>query len=235
MISQPKETPFAEKMGLLEECRQVCMKFGLLTTGHIKNDAEAYLEKAGARKLSEGLVSILSDQSFQPAASQPHPLLNKPAPEFELRNVDGQLQSLTQIRGGGPAIVVFYYGYGCSHCVAQLFGLNNDRRHFEELGIPVLAISPDTPDHTAEKYKEYGAFQFPVLSDPDYAAARAYGTYIPATDDKGEILLHGTFLISPEGLILWANTGTEPFIDNKSLLLRMAEITGAWSPAGAAE
>lgn len=230
VISQPQEVPFAEKMGLLEECRQVCMRYGLLTTGHIKNDANAYLAKVGAKRLPEDLALILADKGSQPVATQPDPLLGKPAPDFELLDVNGQLQTLSNIRGGGPAIVVFYYGYGCSHCVAQLFGLQKDLKQFEELGVPIVAISPDTPDHTAEKYKEYGPFTFPVLSDPDNKAAFAYGTYVAASENKPEKLVHGTFLISPEGTIEWANTGNEPFVDNKSLLLRMAEITGAWSP-----
>lgn len=229
-VVQPRSDPLAEEQGFMEECRQMCLKYGLLTTGHIENDARAYLHKAGKKDLSEGLVAILGDRSLTPQPTMTHPLLNQVAPEFELKNVEGQLQSFSAIRGGGPAIVVFYYGYGCSHCVAQLFGLEDDLRHFEELGVPIIAISSDPPEHTAEKYKEYQPFHFPVLSDPDNRVAQLYGTFTPATMDKGELLLHGTFLISPEGQVLWANTGNQPFIDNKSLLLRMAEITGVWTP-----
>ncbi len=229
-INQPKTVPFAEEMGFMEECRQVCLKYGLLTTGHVANDARAYLHKVGKTDLSEGLVSILSDRSLSPVPTMEHPLLNQPAPEFQLRNVDGQLQSLSEISGGGPVIVVFYYGYGCSHCVAQLFGLNDDLRHFEELGVQVVAISSDLPEHTAEKYKEYGKFNFPVLSDPDNAVARLYGTFTPKNGEQAEVQLHGTFLVTPEGQVVWANTGHQPFIDNKSLLLRLAEITGSWTP-----
>ena len=46
-INQPKTVPFAQEMGFMEECRQVCLKYGLLTTGHVKNDARAYLQKVG--------------------------------------------------------------------------------------------------------------------------------------------------------------------------------------------
>ncbi len=232
-LTASKPEIVAEKMGFMEECRQVCLKYGLLTTGHVANDARAYLHKVGKTDLSEGLVSILSDRSLSPMPTMEHPLLNQPAPEFKLRNVDGQLQSLSEIAGGGPVIVVFYYGYGCSHCVAQLFGLNDDLRHFEELGVQIVAISSDLPEHTAEKYKEYGKFDFPVLSDPDNAVAQLYGTNTPKLGEQGEVSLHGTFLVSPEGQVVWANTGHQPFIDNKSLLLRMAEITGSWTPPAA--
>lgn len=230
LIAHPAQVPFAPPMGLLEECRLVCMKYGLLSTGHLKHDAQAYLAKAGSRKLSEGLASILNDHTFSPAATQRHPLLNCQAPDFELRDVNGQTQTLSSIRGEGPAIVVFYYGYGCSHCVAQLFGLDQDRRHFEELGVPIIAISSDMPEHTREKYQEYGRFTFPVMSDPDNAVAQKYGTFSPATPSQPERQVHGTFMISPEGTVEWVNTGNEPFIDNKTLLLRMAEVIGAWSP-----
>ncbi len=225
-LNQPKEVPFAREMGFMEECRQICMKYGLLSTGHVENDARAYLEKVGAKTLSTGLTELLHDKQFTPVATMEHPLLMRPAPDFNLLNVEGQSQSLSAIRGHGPAIVIFYYGYGCSHCVAQLFGLNDDLRYFEELGVPIVAISTDAPEHTAEKYKEYGPFGFPVLSDPDNQVAGLYSTYFPATPEKGEDQLHGTFLISAEGQVVWANTGHQPFIDNKSLLFHMAVISG---------
>ncbi len=225
-LNQPKQVPFAREMGFMEECRQICMKYGLLTTGHVENDARAYLDKVGAKTLSAGLSELLQDKLFTPVPTMEHPLLNKPAPEFSLLDVDNQTQSLSALRGKGPAIVVFYYGYGCSHCVAQLFGLNDDLRYFQELGVPIMAISTDAQEHTAEKYKEYGKFNFPVLSDPDNQVAGLYHTFFPATPDKGEDQLHGTFLVSAEGQVVWANTGHQPFIDNKSLLFQIAEMTG---------
>lgn len=233
-LNQPKQVPFAREMGFMEECRQICMKYGLLTTGHVENDARAYLDKVGAKTLSAGLTELLQDKAFTPVPTMEHPLLNKTAPDFNLLDVDKQTQSLSSIRGQGPAIVVFYYGYGCSHCVAQLFGLNDDLRYFQELGLPMMAISTDSPEHTAEKYKEYGKFNFPVLSDPDNVVASQYSTFFPATPEKGEDQLHGTFLISAEGQIVWANTGHQPFIDNKSLLFHLARMTGFQSAADSA-
>jgi len=61
-------------------------------------------------------------------------------------------------------------------------------------------------------------------------AASAYGTFVAASDTSPKKMVHGTFLISPEGTVEWANTGNEPFVDNKSLLRSMAEVTSAWSP-----
>ncbi len=47
----------AENSGLLEQCRQICMQYGLVSTGHIRNDAEAYLHAAQKRRLTEGLCT----------------------------------------------------------------------------------------------------------------------------------------------------------------------------------
>jgi len=150
-------------------------------------------------------------------------LLGKLAPDFRLLDDREQPHSLTEFSKDGPTVVVFYYGYGCSHCVAQLFAINDDIKHFRELGANVVAISADTPQQTAVKFAKYGRFDFPTLSDPDNKVAQQYGTYTPAQKGKDEDQLHGTFLVNREGKVLWAETGLSPFTDNKTLLFLIAK------------
>jgi peroxiredoxin len=96
-------------------------------------------------------------------------------------------RSLKELLEKGPVVLVFYYGYFCDHCVSQLFALQADIKYFHDLGAEVVAISPDTPEITRERYKEYGAFDFPVLSDPDNKVAELFGVNIPPESD-GEAL-----------------------------------------------
>jgi peroxiredoxin len=211
---------------LLERCRELCQYFGLVPTGHVANDARAYLELFKPWDLSGDLTEILSDEDFEPSPSQKHPLLGKTAPDFRLSDDRGEWHSLSELRREGPTVVVFYYGYGCSHCVAQLFAIDKDIRHFRELGANVVALSADSTQQTAEKFAEYGRFEFPVLSDTNNAVAQKYGTFTPAQKGKDEDLLHGTFLISREGKLLWAYTGLSPFTDNQTLLYLLAKEQG---------
>ncbi len=216
----------SEDSGLLEQCRQICMQYGLVSTGHIRNDAEAYLRAAQKRRLTEGLSVVLAETTFVPEASQSNSLLEKAAPDFSLPDVNGVPRELSQLGKDRPVVVVFYLGYGCSHCVAQLLALDKDQHYFRELDADIVAISSDTTEHTAEKYKEYGEFHFPVLADTDNAVSTQWGVYQPETDDKPEFMKHGTFVVDRSGKVIWAAVGNEPFLDNKTLLHVLAKSQG---------
>lgn len=214
----------------LERCREICLSYGLVPTGHVANDAQAYLAVAKPQELAAPLQDVLADRDFKPVASQSHPLLGKAAPEIRLVNDRHEMVSLQKGLTKGPVIVVFYYGYGCSHCVAQLFGLQKDLAHFRELGAEVMAISPDSPEHTAKRFTEYGRFDFPVLSDANNAVAEAWGVFQPATKETQEDRLHGTFLVDRNGKIIFADRGYKPFLDNKSLLFWLSGRAPLKSP-----
>ncbi len=155
-----KATRPDKRLGLLERCRQLCQSYGLLPTGHIANDAEAYLTAVKSRRITDDLASVLAEKDFSPAETQFHKLLEQPAPTLRCWITLGRRGRCRSGRGGA-VVVVFYYGYGCSHCVARSSRLNKDLKLFHELGAEIVAIGSDPPEHTTEKYKEYGPFDFP--------------------------------------------------------------------------
>lgn len=220
---------------LLEQCRQICLQYGLITTGNVRNDAEAYLDVAQSQKLSDELAVVLSDVEFKPVESQPLALLNQLAPEFALPDSNGLEQTLSELGKGGPVVVVFYLGYGCSHCVAQLLALDKDLHYFSELNTDIVAISSDSPEHTIERYREHGEFHFPVLADVDYAVSQRWGVYQPGTDERPEFISHGTFLLDADGKVIWGACGKEPFLDNKTLLHILAKSQGLLPSPAVAE
>lgn len=153
-----------------------------------------------------------SEESFK------HPLLGQPAPEFILPNVRQQEVSLSELNKRGPVVIVFYYGYYCSHCVAQLFGLNERLQNINELQATVVAISADTPQQTKIKFAKYGGFDFPVLSDRENRIATKYKIYQPATASRVEDQQHGLFVVDQNGQVVWAYHGETPFMDHQTLL-----------------
>ena len=74
-----------------------------------------------------------------PTPTQDHRLVGKPAPEFTLTSSDGSPVTLKSLVAKGPVVLVFYYGYYCDHCVAQLYAINQDLAYFKELGAEVAA------------------------------------------------------------------------------------------------
>lgn len=182
-------------------------------------EAEADLATRNFRPLSGDLQALLDDSAYKSVPTQAHPHLGQLAPDFTLPDTNDTPTNLKDMLAKGPVVVVFYYGYYCNHCVSQLFALHKDEAKFRELGATIIAISADPPKDTRERFQKYGDFAFPVLSDTANNVATKYGTYTPSKKPKedGE-LMHGTFVISKTGRIVWTNRGDSPFTDNRTLL-----------------
>jgi thioredoxin-dependent peroxiredoxin len=206
-------------------------EYGLVPTGDVAADAKAFLAAARAQSLARAPAQSLPLQkpTESGAATEQGSLRDESqtrvgttAPDFELSDTDGHRIALRDLRRDGPVIVVFYFGYYCSHCVAQLFALEEDLPKFAVHGVHIVALSADPPETTAARFRQYGHFHFPVLSDPDNNVAEQYGVYTPAVGDHGDDLKHGTFVVDKSGRIIWGHTGDRPFVDNGLLLKLIA-------------
>jgi peroxiredoxin len=204
-----------------EERQPVAMQ-----TYDIAEEAKKLVRKDKPAPLSEPLEKILQEGKRVNFETDPHPLFGKVAPDFGCPDVDGKLWSLPEHLKKGPLVVVFYLGYYCNHCVSQLFDLNEDIARFRELGVEVVALGPDAAELTQARYKQYGRFDFPLLSDHHNKIAEAYGVYTPAKGGKAEDLAHGTFVLDQQGVVRWARTGSAPFGHNPTLIYELARIKG---------
>jgi thioredoxin-dependent peroxiredoxin len=192
-------------------------EYGLVPTGDVATDAKTFLAAARSQSLPPEKLA-----ESRAAVEQASPLVGTVAPDFELNDSEGHRVALRDLRRDGPVIVVFYYGYYCSHCVAQLFALEEELPKFAKHGVHIVALSADPPETTAARFRQYGRFHYPVLSDRDNKIAEQYGVYTPAVGDHDEDLKHATFIVDKTGHIIWGYAGSQPFIDN-ALLLRRVE------------
>ena len=127
-------------------------------------------------------------------------------------------------------MVVFYYGYWCDHCVSQLFGLQEDLKFFDQINARIVAISPDEPEMTRQRYQEFGKFSFTVLSDLEGEVGTRFGVTDPEVPTDPAGLKHGTFVVDPAGVVRWANVSDEPFFDNQTLLFELERSKQPMSP-----
>jgi peroxiredoxin len=192
-------------------------------TDDVAAGAREYLRQRGVEPLSDSLERFLAQPGALVKSGTMNPV-GDTAPEFELTEVHGRKWRLQEALEKGPVVIVFYYGYGCDHCVSQLFAIQQDIRYFRELGAEIVAISEDAPAETLKQYKRFGAFDFPVLSDPDNKVAEAYGVSFPGNEQRPPIQLHGTFIVDRQGTVQWGNTGEEPFTGNRTLLYKLAAL-----------
>jgi peroxiredoxin len=192
----------------------------------VASAAREFLREQNVKPLSGPLDKLLTDPAAEHVATQEHPLLGQPAPDFTLADTNLHETRLRDLLAKGPVVVIFYYGYHCDHCVGQLFASNDDIAKFHELGAEVIAISADPPQATLDRFQEYGAFAFPVLFDPENRTAQAFGVFEPATANSPERLRHGTFVVGRDGCVHWAYRGKSPFTWNMTLLYEIARLEG---------
>jgi thioredoxin-dependent peroxiredoxin len=99
-----------------------------------------------------------------------------PAPDFELRDQDGNLVSLSGLRGK-TVVLYFYPKADTPGCTTQACGVRDHRRDYEQAGAVVLGISPD-PVSRLKKFAEKHDLDFLLLADEDHAVAEAYGVWV---------------------------------------------------------
>ena len=96
------------------------------------------------------------------------------APNFRLPSAQCESLERDELLGFGPVVILFYRGQWCPYCNLELRAFQHAMPRIRALGARVIAISPQTPDHslsTAEKNE----LTFSVLSDVGLNVSRAFG------------------------------------------------------------
>jgi len=83
--------------------------------------------------------------------------------------------------------------------------VRDEQTRYRDKGVTTLGVNPaSVASH--EKYAAGFQFGFPLLSDPDRAAARAYA----ALKEDGRGIQRTVYLIGQDGRILFAQRGAPP-------------------------
>ncbi|MGI9242595.1 MAG: peroxiredoxin family protein, partial [Verrucomicrobiales bacterium] len=194
-------------------------------SAYIDTDSQAYQRASSVgKRLGEPddwrIAAVMPDDFGNKSGLEALGPLAWQAPDalpFELASDAGVKMSLESF-SGRPVLLIFYLGHGCKHCVEQLNAFAPVAGEFEEAGIPIVAIAPEQGLELAKAHSlcegEATHFPFPLLADPAMESFRRYGAY----DDFEEMPLHGTFLISPAGKVIWQDIGADPFMEAEFLL-----------------
>ena len=130
---------------------------------------------------------------------------------------------------GKPTLVVFFLGFGCAHCVAQLRDLDPMASRFRAAGIEVVTVGTDTLEQVKaaqQAARENGVdpLHFDVLCDPKGEVFRQWKVWDQFADEA----LHGTFLVDGQGRILWQDVSERPFEQSDWLLKECRRLLTAW-------
>jgi peroxiredoxin len=88
-------------------------------------------------------------------------LLNKPAPAFELRGLNGQLYSLKDLRG--KIVVLNFWFIACKPCVNEMPVLNSIKNKYDPAKVIFLALSLDSKNavNTFLQQHQFNYIQLP--------------------------------------------------------------------------
>jgi peroxiredoxin len=123
------------------------------------------------------------------------------APDFTLRNQDGEKVSLSDFRGRRVLLVFYPFDFSLV-CTDQLSVYHEVKPEFEEHGVEVVGISVDHP-HAHKAFREELGIDTTLLSDfePKGEVARAYGSYV----ESGGMAKRTLVLIDPDGVVEWSH------------------------------
>ena len=124
-----------------------------------------------------------------------------PAPGFTLPDQDGNPVSLADY-AGTEVIVYFYPAASTPGCTTEACDFRDNINSLKSAGYQVLGVSKDAGD-ALRAFRDEQNLNFPLLSDPDLAAHKAYGAY-GEKSLYGKIVtgvLRSTFVIDEQGTI----------------------------------
>lgn len=123
------------------------------------------------------------------------------APEFALLDQDGAERKLSDFRG--KKVVIFFYPQAMTPaCTKEACEFQESSAPLADAGYEVLGISRDPVDKL-RRFADRDSLEYPLLSDPDTAAHRAYGTF-GEKNSYGRIVegvIRSTFVVDEQGKI----------------------------------
>jgi peroxiredoxin len=122
------------------------------------------------------------------------------APDFTLKDQNGQDVTLSSFRGSKNVVIVFYPLAFTGVCTGELCAVRDDLASFQSETEQVLTISVDSV-FSHKVFAEQQGYEFPLLSDfwPHGGVAQQYGVF---NDERG-IAVRGTFIVDKDGKVAW--------------------------------
>ncbi|HEV8652006.1 MAG TPA: peroxiredoxin [Actinomycetes bacterium] len=124
--------------------------------------------------------------------------IGQEAPDFALKDQNGAVQRLAELRGAKNVVVVFYPLAFSGICTAELCQLRDDLPSFESDRVTTMAVSVDSP-YVQRAFADREGYEFTLLSDfwPHGETARAYGVF---NEERG-FANRGTFIVDKQGVV----------------------------------
>jgi peroxiredoxin len=232
----------------LEQTKSTLMATDIPTNIPLQQQIDAFFAQAKSHVPADLLKDLLSpvEQLITSGAAEKVLKEGAQVPDFTLPDALGNAVTLSHLLRQGPVVINFYRGAWCPYCNLELRAYQRVLPQLQELGATLVAISPQTPDHSLSTV-EKKELTFAVLSDVGNHVARQFGLVftideavrtahrqiganLPAFngDDSWELPMAGTFLVDQSGTIRLAFVDPDftRRLDPSVVIARLKELKG---------
>jgi peroxiredoxin/outer membrane lipoprotein-sorting protein len=216
LVSTEREEPFQGSM-----CAVVAMTFKAGVTQELWIDKASHLvrktrshepapdpdgfavDRETVYSVARAGVSVdPSEFSYDPTSTQakdrteitraaPESMVGKLAPDFALRDLDGNDVRLSALRG--KPVLLDFWATWCKPCQNELPLVEMLHRSLKENGLAVLTVDDEPPEISGAFLKRFG-YTIPALTDPHQETAHRYHVYgLPTLiliDREGKIVFY---------------------------------------------
>ncbi len=129
------------------------------------------------------------------------------APDFTLPDANGVTHRLYEI-AGCKTLLVFFRGFWCETCQAQLAEMRAEQREVIDRGAQTIGVSAETVERSREGLGP-GESGFLVLCDPELAVISRYDV-LHRPDDAGPgIARPAVFVLDSRRVVRFAHVGVD--------------------------
>ena len=128
--------------------------------------------------------------SLHPVAQRGVVKPGEPAPNFQLRDMNGQVISLSDLRG--KVVLLNFWATWCGPCRIEMPAMERLYRTFDRKDFEILAVSTDAQGVVVTRpFQQENQLSFPILHDSDFRVGLSYGART----------LPMTFMVDRQGIV----------------------------------
>ena len=116
----------------------------------------------------------ISANGSKPGGKTPRKMVENSAPDFELKDLNGNKISLEQYIGKKIVILEFWATW-CGPCRMTMAAVHNVREKYQDKGVEVLSVDQGEDSAKVKNFVESKGLKLHVLLDTDVEVSRLYG------------------------------------------------------------
>jgi len=132
-----------------------------------------------------------------------------PAPDARVAVAPREWVSLRDLFDGRPAVLLFFPLAFSSTCTAEMGAIAEDWAAWQAVDAAVIGLSIDSP-YVNAKFAESTGAPFPIVSDFNREATRAYDVLRPDLGGLKDVSERVVYVIDRDGRVAWSWQGEHP-------------------------